>query len=720
MTADRPRVLLLWPGGLSRPSGHFGVPQLVSLGSVLRARAGASVDLVDLDAERAAGGVDLRRIAAPGYDLVGMSCYSSYDLVKTQCLAAALRTLLPDACFVAGGYHPSAVPEDLLTPGTPPTSGWFDYVVRGEGELPLLGLLSSLARAERPAERVLAAEAWPDLDELPAYDWSLLARYRATARRGASQAEIYLSRGCPHGCSFCMERAKGGSSWRAFSPERAVEELHRLDAFLDLSSWTLFVADALFGPVPSWRKRTLELLAQRPTRARKLWLLARIDGWDREDFALMAAANAAVGFGLESGDPAMLERMGKARSGAEHLDRVRRAVGWATELGAPFGLNVLAGHPGETEASLNRSAALVSELLMSQGAGSPGFVSIDPFRLYPGSAVAADLRGWAERTGMKAHRYPWWHDGDQELLSEWVDPSASLDYRRLRAIERQLFDPIVERQKGLFRYQGPAHEYFMAAIDEQVALRRPANVLRRLGLWHLWNGVAAGEQAEGLDAQTELTTDVELGEVARQARSESLASLPVEPSPAMRSALLRVPRELFVRLEDVGRSARDEALPLRDDGHATISALHAYIMTFAALELARGDSLVDLGGGTGYGAALAAELVGPGGHVRTLELDRELAALARRNLQRCPWVEVVAADAHDTASWQGASKVAVGFALPALPASWLAALADGGRLVAPLGPPGRQTLTLVRKDGEDVTMTDLGAVRYVADRSRAR
>ena len=73
----------------------------------------------------------------------------------------------------------------------------------------------------------------------------LSERYRPIARRVASQAEIYLSRGCPYDCAFCMERAKRDVSWRSLEPLQAVEELHRLDQFLDLSRWTLFIAALL-------------------------------------------------------------------------------------------------------------------------------------------------------------------------------------------------------------------------------------------------------------------------------------------------------------------------------------------------------------------------------------------------------------------------------------------------------------------------------------------
>src|SRR5690606_8210474 len=132
-------------------------------------------------------------------------------------------------------------------------------------------LASAIVSGKRPLMRVLGPDSTPDPSELVPYDWSLLERYRPIARQRASQAEIYLSRGCPYDCAFCMERAKRDVSWRSLPPEQALEELHRLDRFLDLSRWTLFVADALFGMKRAWRREFLEALARRPIRAKKIW-----------------------------------------------------------------------------------------------------------------------------------------------------------------------------------------------------------------------------------------------------------------------------------------------------------------------------------------------------------------------------------------------------------------------------------------------------------------
>jgi protein-L-isoaspartate(D-aspartate) O-methyltransferase len=703
---DRFRVLLIWPGGLFEHSKSFGVPHLLGLAGALHSSE-VDVSVVDLDLERAFGPVDLGRIVSRAYDLIGLSCYSSFDYLKTMAIAGRLRRLAPAARLVVGGYHPSARPDDFTREDSP-----FDYVVVGDGECPLRRLVEALVQGKPPASRVLPVEPTQDIGSLPPTDWGLLERYRTVARKMASQAQIHLSRGCPFSCSFCMERAKRCTAWRAFEPERAVEELHRLDAFLDLSSWTLFVTDALFGLTRPWRRGFLEALVRKPIRARKVWLLARADLLDREDLALMARANVAPGFGLESGSPTQLARIHKAGSAELFLHHVRDVARWARELDLPFGANVIVGHPGETEATLRESHAFLEEVFL-EGDRTTGFLSIDPFRLYPGSAIDQDLDAWVRTTGMHAHRYPWWEDGDQDFLSEWVDPSRELDFRTTLRLRFELFGPLVRKIASHFALGDTEARYFRRSVDEAVAQHEPRRQLRILGLSHLWN-----ELTETVpDARAAIAGDHELARVAREARKRTLESPRFDGiASALREALESVPRERFVRTEEIDRSAEDRALPLSDTRQSTISALHAYATSFRALGLREGDTLVDLGGGTGYGAAIAAHVVGELGSVVTVEVDDALSTLASENLAGAANVRVVHADAHEVACWRGALKVTVGFAVERVPETWVEALADGGKLVVPVGGAERQTLTLVERDAAGVKTTDLGPVRYVLDR----
>src|ERR1019366_3711918 len=115
---------------------------------------------------------------------------------------------------------------------------------------------------------------------------------------------------------------------------------------------------------------------------------------------------------------------------------------------------------------------------------------------------------------------------------------------------------------------------------------------------------------------------LELREVARGCRLSLVEAVAKQLGPLDErhlNALLEVPRERFVRPEDVPLSADDTRLSLDGPGQATISAPHAYLLSFRVLRLEPGDSLVELGTGSGYGAALAAAIVGPEGRGRQTE-----------------------------------------------------------------------------------------------------
>ncbi len=216
----------------------------------------------------------------------------------------------------------------------------------------------------------------------------------------------------------------------------------------------------------------------------------------------------------------------------------------------------------------------------------------------------------------------------------------------------------------------------------------------------------------------------ELREVARGCRLRLVESVAKQLGPfpeAHLRALLEVPRERFVRDEDIERSADDVPLPLDADGLATISAPHAYLLSFRLLALTSGDRLVELGTGSGYGAALAAFIVGREGRVTSFEIDPALAAWSRQVLAGAGErnVTVIEGDAVESAAqWRDAKKVVVTFAVRDLPGVWLDALPEGGMLVAPVGPRDRdQRLVLATKRRGRVVQTDHGAVRYVKNRS---
>lgn len=116
----------------------------------------------------------------------------------------------------------------------------------------------------------------------------------------------------------------------------------------------------------------------------------------------------------------------------------------------------------------------------------------------------------------------------------------------------------------------------------------------------------------------------------RRKKGEDLEARGFLRSPLLKAAMLKVPREDFI--PPLYRDYAYLEVPLPLPGEATISCPHSYPLFYEALELDAGHHFLEVGAGSGYGAALAWEVVGEAGLVVTMELDPETYAFARDNL----------------------------------------------------------------------------------------
>jgi protein-L-isoaspartate(D-aspartate) O-methyltransferase len=159
------------------------------------------------------------------------------------------------------------------------------------------------------------------------------------------------------------------------------------------------------------------------------------------------------------------------------------------------------------------------------------------------------------------------------------------------------------------------------------------------------------------------------------------------------AAMSRVPRELFVPESLVAHAYDDGALPIGQ--HQTISQPFVVATICSLLALTGTERVLDVGTGSGYQAAVLAELAA---EVVTIERIPELAESARGLLQRTGYgnVEVRAGDGSlgvpDRAPFDG---IAVAAAAPSVPPALYEQLGDGGRLVLPRGTRRGQDLVLV-------------------------
>jgi len=180
--------------------------------------------------------------------------------------------------------------------------------------------------------------------------------------------------------------------------------------------------------------------------------------------------------------------------------------------------------------------------------------------------------------------------------------------------------------------------------------------------------------------------------------------------------MLKVPREAFI--PDLYRDYAYLEVPLPLPGEATISCPHSYPLFYEALGLDAGHRFLEVGAGSGYGAALAREVVGEAGLVVTMEIDPETFAFARDNLKALGYdrVEVVLGDGSlgypPRAPYD---RICFTAAAPAVPPPLLAQLAPGGRVIGPVGRPHwiQDLVLMIRQDTDKFQRVVVETVAYI-------
>ena len=177
------------------------------------------------------------------------------------------------------------------------------------------------------------------------------------------------------------------------------------------------------------------------------------------------------------------------------------------------------------------------------------------------------------------------------------------------------------------------------------------------------------------------------------------------------TAMAKVPRDAFVAAEDAPNAYGDSPLPI--GAGQTISQPYIVAAMLEQLELRPQDRVLEVGTGTGYEAVILGELTA---EVWTIERQPELAETARSILQRLGYanVHVVQGDGSRGLPDQAPfDKILVAAAAPRIPEMLIEQLADGGKMIVPVGTRQEQQLQLIRKTGDDVTVTPRDLCRFV-------
>ena len=321
--------------------------------------------------------------------LVGVSCVTP-TIRNGAMICEATKAYNRDIVTVVGGPHANSLPVETLQEFPA-----FDCLAFGEGEVTLSELCQLVAeqkndfavpglvhRRGREIVKNPPRELVSNLDMLPFPARDLIG-YRVQpghATRGFSNqirsAELFTSRGCPFGCSFCAIQTTFGKTVRFREPSFIREEVARI--VTDQRFNHLVIADDTFTLKPDRAFEICDILGKSSIVS---WNCdTRVTSVSQDLLRAMRESGCQkVAFGVESGSQRILDRIGKRIT----IEQVRQAVLWAKEAGIKHveGNFIIGSDPSETQEEVEMTRVLIRTLPWT-------FVSISIIVPYPGTPVA--------------------------------------------------------------------------------------------------------------------------------------------------------------------------------------------------------------------------------------------------------------------------------------------------------------------------------------------
>jgi len=202
----------------------------------------------------------------------------------------------------------------------------------------------------------------------------------------------------------------------------------------------------------------------------------------------------------------------------------------------------------------------------------------------------------------------------------------------------------------------------------------------------------------------------------KDSRESLVASLKIEgriKTAEVEKAFLEVPRENFV--PEILKNYAYVDTPLEIGNGQTISAPHMVAIMCEALDIKKGQSILEIGAGSGYHAAIVSKIIGEKGHIYTVERFSSLAVRAKKNLENTGIknVTVETGDGSEGLPQHAPyGRIYVTCAAPEIPTPLLEQLKDSGKMLVPIGRL-ICNLELIEKKGNRVTSKDICGCSFV-------
>lgn len=333
---------------------------------------GEEVELIDMQGLMM-DSVELNKvIEGTDAQLVGISAMTPTFPAALK-VARIVREKAPNAKIMLGGVHPTLDPESTLSHPE------VDFVIRGEGEEALYGLVRALkgeisfddvsGLCYKDGDKIIIKNKAVVLDanSIPSPDYSAFPVEQYIKHneylRGIRGISMLVSRGCPYDCTFCAVHETMGRKWRIKSPELLVNNIIELKEKYNIEG--IWFKDSIFNVNKKWVEEFANLLIEKKVNI-VFQINTRIDLVDEEQIKLLKKAGLTqIDFGIESGSDRILKILHKNIK----VEEIKEKIEIAHRHVKVFGFFMI-GIPGETEEDIQKTFELAKELKLDTSSWS--------------------------------------------------------------------------------------------------------------------------------------------------------------------------------------------------------------------------------------------------------------------------------------------------------------------------------------------------------------
>jgi radical SAM superfamily enzyme YgiQ (UPF0313 family) len=359
---------------------------------------------------------------------LGLTVMPGPQLMHAIPLSRSLKQRYPDLTIIWGGYF------STLHAGTVLTSGYVDYVVRGQGDKTFLELIDTLERKNRSNLSEIQGlsfltngkvahnpqRAPGDPNQLPPLPYEKVAaeRYIGTSSLGTRTAAYYSSFGCPFLCGFCAIASVYQARWLAKTADSIVADLDELKKRYRINAVEFFDENFFTS-----EKRTHEFSEKLIGRELAWWGEGRPDtvlDYSDETLGLMARGGSKmIFFGAESASEETLKQMNKG--GTQTPDTVIRLAERLKRFGIIPEFSFVFGNPSnDVDGDFDRNIRFIRKIK-----------EVNPLAeiiMYMYAPVVFDESELFRQAGQFGFQFP-------QTLDEWLDPKwQDFDLRKTPVI----------------------------------------------------------------------------------------------------------------------------------------------------------------------------------------------------------------------------------------------------------------------------------------------